>query len=183
MNIATLYRQYGIDAETLAYHESGHAIIAVDLGVNVEWVSIDRQTVAQRGYRGRESFTKTRFRPDPTTCSLQELNPALIKQLHQAAVWIAGGEAAQRRGTGRVLPPGIGDADDAPRFRLVYERLVAVGELEGGDTFAAWKARAWMQAVEHLSRRWEAVERLVAELKRIQTVDGTFLHQLGCGSA
>jgi ATP-dependent Zn protease len=133
-----------------AYHEAGHAVLALALGRPVDWVSIrpDRQ------YLGLCAFRKAVFRPSEDW-------------LEREAIIALGGLAAEARFTGAYCWDGAGRDYDYV-FDLAKSRA-------GNDRQAERLVRRFLSKAEHLLARpghWEAVEKIAAELLRLEQISG-----------
>jgi ATP-dependent Zn protease len=142
------------DAEQLqritAYHEAGHAVLALSLGRPVDWVSIrpDRQ------FLGMCAFRKAVFRPS------EDL-------LEREAIIALGGLAAEARFTGSYCWEGAGRDYDYV-FDLAKSRA-------GSDKAADRLVRRFLAKAEHLLARpghWQAVEKIAEELLRLDEISG-----------
>lgn len=137
-------------AEATAYHEAGHAIVALDLGRPVAFVS----ALPGRHFLGTCAFGKAVFRPSEDWLE-REMLIALA------------GPAAEARHTGVYCWEG-GGRDLACAESFARQRT-------SGDRQAARLLRRMLAKAEHLLARennWEAVERLAAELRRLGEVSG-----------
>jgi len=142
------------DAENLrqitAYHEAGHAVLALALGRPVDWVSIrpDRQ------FLGLCAFRKAIFRPSEDW-------------LEREAIIALGGLAAEARFTGAYCWEGAGRDYDYV-FDLAKSRA-------GNERQAERLVNRFLAKAEHLLARpahWEAVEKFVEELLRMEEISG-----------
>jgi hypothetical protein len=146
--------------EATAYHEAGHAVVALALGRPVERVSIrpDRLRL------GRCEFRKGMFRPSEDW-------------LEREILIALGGIAAEARHTGAYA------WDGAARDRQ-YVRDLAVQR--AGARQAERLERRLLAKAEHLLAQeghWEAVELIAAELLRCGTISGRaarHLFERGC---
>jgi ATP-dependent Zn protease len=142
------------DAENLrqitAYHEAGHAVLALALGRPVDWVSIrpDRQ------FLGLCAFRKAVFRPSEDW-------------LKREAIIALGGLAAEARFTGAYCWEGAGRDYDYV-FELAKSRA-------GNDRQAERLVRRFLSKAEHLLTRpghWDAVEKIAVELLLLEEISG-----------
>jgi ATP-dependent Zn protease len=133
-----------------AYHEAGHAVLALASGRPVDWVSIrpDRQ------FLGLCAFRKAVFRPSEDW-------------LEREAIIALGGLAAEARFAGAYCWEGAGRDYDYV-FDLAKSRA-------GRDKAADRLVRRFLSKAEHLLARpghWEAVEKIAAELLRLEEISG-----------
>lgn len=138
----------GSDAAT-AYHEAGHAVMALVLGRPVACVSVG----ARRESLGTCAFGKAVFRPSEDW-------------LEREALISLAGLAAEARYTGAYA------WDGAARDLVYVEGLAAQ---RAGPRKAARLMRRLLAKAEHLLNRaenWRAVERLAAELLRAGEISG-----------
>jgi ATP-dependent Zn protease len=136
--------------EATAYHEAGHAVMALALGRPVACVS----TLPTREFLGTCEFGKAVFRPSEDWLE-RELLIAL------------GGIAAEAIRTGEYA------WDAASRDRDYAEDLAL--QRAGNPRKAERVLRRALAKAEHLLSRgenWRAVERLAAELLRLGEVSG-----------
>ena len=137
-------------ARPTAYHEAGHAVVALALGRPVHRVTI----LADRAHAGTCAFGKAPFRPSEDW-------------LEREALIALAGLAAEARFTG-VYELDAAAKDRRYVFSLALERT--------GDARKAERLeRRLLAKTEHLLARdeyWRAVERLAAELLRTGTVSG-----------
>ena len=136
--------------EVTAYHEAGHAVAALALGRPVAWVSIR----PDRKYLGLCAFGKGVFRPSEDW-------------VEREAVLSLAGPAAEAGFTGEFdWAAASQDYDYA--FRLARGR--------GGDDKKADRlVKRWLSKADHLLGKgdtWEAVERIAAELLRVEEISG-----------
>lgn len=136
------------DAAT-AYHEAGHAVVALALGRPVQRVSVrpDRELL------GVCQFDKAVFRPSEDWIE-REILIAL------------GGVAAEARHTGNYA------WDEASRDRQFVRRLAVE---RAGERRAERLERRLLAKAEHLladEGRWRAVELIAAELLRRGAISG-----------
>jgi ATP-dependent Zn protease len=135
--------------QATAFHEAGHAVVAMALGQPVHRVSI----VPNQDHLGRCEFGKGRNRP-----SEDWLERQILISL--------GGIAAEARHTGRY-------AWDMATRDARYVRRLAVQR--AGERQADRLQRRLLAKVEHLLAReahWRAVEKIAAELLRCGTISG-----------
>ncbi len=135
--------------EATAYHEAGHAVMALALGRPVHRVSI----LADRERLGRCEFRKGVFRPSEDW-------------LEREALIALGGLAAEARHTGSY-------ARDAADRDLQYVRDLAVQR--AGERQADRLERRLLAKAEHLLAKeghWRAVELIAAELLRRGAISG-----------
>lgn len=133
-----------------AYHEAGHAVMALALGRPVAAVSI----LPDRRFLGICAFGKAVFRPTEDWLE-REILIALA------------GIAAEARHTGEYA------WDAADRDRAYAAELAA--ERAGSDRKAERLLRRLLSKAEHLLGRpenWQAVEQLAAELLRVGEISG-----------
>jgi hypothetical protein len=138
-------------AQATAYHEAGHAVMALALGRPV-----DRVTVRARADRlGTCFFGKAVFRPSEDWLERE----ILIALAGPAAEALHTGEYAWEEG----------ERDRTYAYDLALQRA-------GGSARQAQKLERRMLAkVEHLLAKegnWRAVERLAAELLRVGEISG-----------
>jgi len=136
--------------EATAYHEAGHAVVALELGRPVAYVS----ALPGRLFLGTCAFGKPVFRPSEDWLE-REMLIALA------------GPAAEARHTGVYCWEG-GGRDLAFAESLARERA-------DGDRQAARLLRRMLAKTEHLLHQednWDAVERLAAELRRLGEISG-----------
>ncbi len=136
--------------EATAYHEAGHAVMALALGRPVDCVSIR----ATREHLGICEFRKAVFRPSEDWVE-RELLIALA------------GLAAEARHTGDYCWEAAGrDHDFAQELAL---------QRAGSERKAERLIRRLLSKAEHILNQeanWEAVERLAAELLRRGEISG-----------
>ncbi len=148
------------DVIATAYHEAGHAVIALALGRAVQRVSI----VPGRGWLGRCEFQKGRVRP-----SEDWLESEILISL--------AGAAAEARHTGAYAWEGA-IADLRTVRRLAVQRA--------SERQAERLERRLIAKVEHLLNQaghWRAVELIAVELLRCETISGRAVRHLfdqGC---
>jgi ATP-dependent Zn protease len=135
--------------EATAYHEAGHAVVALVLGRPVQRVSImpDRETA------GQCEFGKSVFRP-----SEDWLEREILISL--------GGIAAEARHTGDYAWDGAARDEQYVR-RLAVQRA--------GERQAARLQRRLLAKAENLLSKaghWQAVERIAAELLQRGEISG-----------
>jgi hypothetical protein len=136
--------------EATAYHEAGHAVMALVLGRPVTCVS----ALPGRGFLGTCAFGKAVFRP-----SEDWLEREILISL--------AGLAAEARRTGEYLWDA-GARDQAYAEGLALQRA-------GGARQAQRLLRRLLAKAEHLLGRednWRLVERLAAELLRLGEISG-----------
>ena len=136
--------------EATAYHEAGHAVMALMLGRPVAWVSIR----PGRGFLGTCHFGKAVFRPSEDW-------------LEREALIALAGPAAEARRTGEYAWDG-GARDQTYAEGLALQRA-------GGARQAQRLMRRLLAKAEHLLARednWRAVERLAVELLRLGEISG-----------
>jgi ATP-dependent Zn protease len=133
-----------------AYHEAGHAIVALALGRPVQRVTI----LADRDHLGTCAFGKAVFRPSEDW-------------LEREALIALAGLAAEARYS------GVYELDAAAKDRRYVLSLAR--ERTGDARKAERLERRLLAKTEHLLAQddyWLAVERLAAELLRAGTVSG-----------
>lgn len=138
-----------------AYHEAGHAVIALALGRRVQRVSI----LPGRGWLGRCEFQKGRLRP-----SEDWLEREILISL--------AGAAAEARHTGAYAWDGA-IADLRTVRRLAVQRA--------SERQAERLERRLLAKVEHLldqAGHWQAVELIAVELLRCETISGRAVRHL-----
>ena len=138
------------DDEATAYHEAGHAVMALALGRPVAGVS----TRAAREHLGLCAFGKAVFRPSEDW-------------LEREALIALAGLAAEARHTGLYEHEAAGKD-------LEYVEELAL-QRAGSARKAQRLVRRLLAKAEHLLAReenWRAVERLAAELLRRGEVSG-----------
>ena len=146
--------------EATAYHEAGHAVVALALSRPVHRVSV----LPGRGLLGECQFGKGVFRPSEDW-------------LEREILIALGGVAAEARRTGAYA------WDGAARDRR-YVRLLAVQR--AGEQRAERLERRLLAKAEHLladEGRWRAVELIAAELMRCGALSGRAARHLfdrGC---
>ena len=133
-----------------AFHEAGHAVAALALGRPVAWASIrpDRQ------YLGMCAFGKGVFRPSEDW-------------VERGAIIALAGPAGEAGFTGEIDWEGARHDHDYA-FELARGR--------GGDDRKANRlVKRWLAKADHLlghDTHWEAVERIAAELLRVEEISG-----------
>ena len=135
--------------ESTAYHEAGHAVVALALGRPVHQVSI----LPNRVHLGACKFRKGEFRPTDDWLE-REMLIALA------------GLAAEARHTGDYAWEG------AARDRQYVHRLAVQ---RAGERQAERLERRLLAKVEHLlaqENHWRAVELIAAELLRLGEISG-----------
>jgi len=149
--------------ETTAYHEAGHAVIALALGRPVAHVSI----LPDRKFLGMCQFQKPVFRPTEDW-------------LEREILIALGGIAAEARHTGNYAWQGA--AHDQRYVRSLVVRRA------GGERQADRLERRMLAKAEHLLSQdgcWRAVELIAAELMRCGSISGRtarHLYDRGCAS-
>ena len=139
-----------IPDEATAYHEAGHAVMALTLGRPVACVSVR----PGREHLGTCAFGKAVFRPSEDW-------------LEREILIAVAGLAAEARRTGRYAWEGAA-RDYAYAEGLARQRA-------GGTRHAERLLRRLLAKAEHLLNRdenWRAIERLAAELLRLGEVSG-----------
>ena len=136
--------------DVTAYHEAGHAVAALVLGRPVSWVSIR----PDRKYLGVCAFAKAVFRPSEDW-------------VEREAVIALAGPAAEAGFTGEL--DWAGAAHD-------YDYAFDLARGRGGDEKRADRlVKRWLAKADHLLGRgdtWDAVERIAAELVRLEEISG-----------
>ena len=135
--------------EATAYHEAGHAVVALALGRPVDQVSI----LPDRERLGVCKFRKGAFRPSEDWVEREMLISL-------------GGIAAEARFTGDYAWDGAG------RDQQYVEKLAIQ---RAGERRAERLQRRLLAKVEHLLAQedlWRAVELVAAELLRLGTISG-----------
>lgn len=136
--------------EITAYHEAGHAVAALVLGRPVAWVSIRPDRV----FLGICKFDKGVFRPSEDW-------------IEREAIISLAGPAAEAGFTGEM--DWAGAARD-------YDYAFELARGRGGETKKADRlVKRWLAKADHLLGRgdtWDAVERIAAELMRLDEVSG-----------
>jgi ATP-dependent Zn protease len=146
--------------ESTAYHEAGHAVVALILGRPVHHVSI----LANREVLGVCKFQKGTLRPSEDW-------------LEREVLIALGGMAAEARFTGDY------NLDGAGRDRQYVRRLAIQ---RAGERQAERLERRLLAKAEHLladEGHWRAVELIVAELLRLGAISGRAARHLfdrGC---
>jgi hypothetical protein len=136
--------------ETTAYHEAGHAVMALALGRPVACVSVR----PDHRYLGTCEFSKAVFRPSEDW-------------LEREALIALAGAAAEARHAGDY-------AWGAAAKDLAYVEDLA-RQRAGGERQAQRLLRRLLAKAEHLLAReenWRAVERVAAELLRVGEISG-----------
>ena len=136
--------------EVTAYHEAGHAVLALALGRPVDWVSVR----PDREFLGTCAFRKPVFRPSEDW-------------LEREAVIALGGIAAEARFTGDYCW-GAAAKDYDYVFDLAKSRA-------GNDRQADRLVKRFLAKAENLlfqEAHWRAVERIAAELLRLGEISG-----------
>lgn len=143
-----------------AYHEAGHAVVALALGRPVEQVTI----VPDRAYLGLCEFGKAAFRPSEDW-------------LEREILIALGGLAAEARFTGDY-------AWDAAHHDCQYVRRLA--EERAGERRAERLERRLLAKAEHLladEGHWRAVELIAEALLKTRVISGRtarHLFERGC---
>jgi ATP-dependent Zn protease len=137
-------------SEATAYHEAGHAVVALALGRPVQRVSI----LPDRERLGSCAFGKAVFRPSEDWLEREALIAlsGLAAEARFTGVYAFDGAARDRRYVAELALQRAGDARKAERLE---RRLLA--------------------KVEHLLSQeeiWRAVERIAAELLRSGAISG-----------
>ncbi len=146
--------------EATAYHEAGHAVVALILGRPVHHVSV----LPNEQFLGQCRFGKGVFRPSEDW-------------LEREILIALGGMAAEARHTGDYNWAG------ADRDRQLVRRLATQ---RAGERQAERLERRMLAKVEHLLAQeghWRAVELIVAELLRCGAISGRaarHLFERGC---
>lgn len=146
--------------ETTAYHEAGHAVIALALGRPVQGVSV----LPDREHLGYCEFRKSVFRPSEDW-------------LEREILIALGGIAAEARFTGDYAWEG------AARDRQYVRRLAI---RRAGERQAERLERRLLAKAEHLLAKegyWRAVELIAVELLRRGAISGRaarHLYDRGC---
>ncbi len=138
------------DSQITAYHEAGHAVVALALGRAIQRVSI---------------------LPNETRLGACEIKKGAVKpsddDLETAMLVFLGGLAAEARFTGRYGWGGA--AQDLQQVRAMC--LSRAGNEKRADRLA----RRMLDKVEHLLEQpalWTATERIAAELLKATTISG-----------
>jgi hypothetical protein len=137
-------------SEATAYHEAGHAVMALALGRPVAFVSV-RPT---REFQGTCEFGKAVFRPSEDW-------------LEREVLIALAGLAAEARHTGDYAWDGA-----ARDYRYAEELAL---QRAGRPRQAERLLRRWLNKAEHViaqAPHWEAVEQIVAELLRLGEISG-----------
>lgn len=138
-----------------AYHEAGHAVVALALGRAVQRVSI----LPGRGWLGRCEFQKGRVQPS-------------VDWLEREILISLAGAAAEARHTGAYAWDGA-IADLRAVRRLAVQRA--------SERQAERLERRLLAKVEHLldqAGHWQAVELIATELLRCETISGRAVRHL-----
>ncbi len=139
----------GLRDESTAYHEAGHAVIALALGRSIQRVSI----LPGRKWRGRCEIQKARTRP-----SEDGLEREILISL--------AGLAAEARHTGQY------DCKGAVQDLRTVRRLAVQ---RAGERQANRLQRRLLAKVERLLDQegyWRAVQLIAAELQHCETISG-----------
>jgi ATP-dependent Zn protease len=148
--------------EATAYHEAGHAVVALALGRDVQRVSV----LPKQEELGRCEFQKGRVRPSEDW-------------LEREILIALGGIAAEAQHTGNYA------WDAAARDQQCVRRLAVQ---RAGERHAERLERRLLAKAEHLLNReghWRAVELIAAELLRCGTISGRaarHLFEQGCAA-
>ena len=146
--------------QATAYHEAGHAVVALALGRPIQRVSI----LPDREHLGVCEFRKGTFRPSEDS-------------LEREILIALGGIAAEARHTGNYA------WDGAARDQQYVRRL---SEQRAGERRAERLERRMLAKAEHLladEGHWKAVELIAAELIRCGSISGRtarHLFEQGC---
>jgi ATP-dependent Zn protease len=135
--------------ETTAYHEAGHAVLALVLGRPVQEVSI----LPERDFLGACKFGKPAFRPTEDW-------------LEREILIALGGIAAEARFTGHYAWEGAA-RDGQYVHKLAVHRA--------GERKAERLQKRMLAKAEHLLAKedcWKAVELIAAELLRCGSISG-----------
>jgi hypothetical protein len=136
--------------EVTAYHEAGHAVAALALGRPVAWVSVR----PDRKFLGVCAFGKGVFRPSEDW-------------VEREAIIALAGPSAEAGFTGEL--DWAGAAHD-------HEYAFGLARGRGGDDRRADRlVKRWFAKADHLLGRddaWAAVERIAAELVRVEEISG-----------
>jgi ATP-dependent Zn protease len=145
-----------VPAEATAYHEAGHAVVALALGRPVQRVTI----LADREHLGTCAFGKAVFRPSEDWLEREALIAlaGLAAEARFTGVYQFDGAAKDRR---YVLELALQRTGDARKAERLERRLLAKTE--------------HLLAQEEI---WGAVTRLAAELLRAGTVSGRTVRHL-----
>lgn len=135
--------------ETTAYHEAGHAVVALALDRPVHRVSV----LPNRERLGQCEFGKGRFRPS---------EDALEREILIALA----GFAAEARHTGNY------GRDEANRDLLFVRRLVLQRKTERAAPRYEERMLAKVEAMLGDDATWRAVELIAAELLKLGVISG-----------
>lgn len=141
--------------EATAYHEAGHAVIALALGRSVQRVSI----LPGRGWLGRCEFQKGRVRPTEDW-------------LEREILISLAGAAAEARHTGAYAWDGA--VTDLRTVRRLAVKRASERQAERLE-------RRLLAKVEHLldqAGHWQAVQLIATELLRCETISGRAVRHL-----
>lgn len=133
-----------------AYHEAGHAVAAMVLGRPVAWVSVR----PDRKFLGVCAFGKGVFRPSEDW-------------VEREAVIALAGPAAEAGLTGEM---------DWAAAAHDYDYAFGLARGRGGDDRKADRlVKRWLAKADHLLGRgdtWSVVEKIAAELLRLEEISG-----------
>lgn len=139
-----------------AYHEAGHAVVALALGRPIERISIvPGKTHAGLASLGRCHIQKGRFRPTKDW-------------LEDEILILFAGMAAEAQVTGDYCTAGA-------RQDLLAVRRFVESRTGGGERQVARLERRLLDKTEHLladEANWKAVEAIVGQLLEHQTISG-----------
>jgi Peptidase family M41 len=141
--------------ETTAYHEAGHAVIALALDRPVHRVSV----LPNRERLGQCEFVKGRFKPS---------EDALEREILIALA----GFAAEARHT------GIYGREEANRDLLFVRRLVLQRKSERAARRYEERMLAKVEALLGDDATWKAVELIAAELLKLGVISGRAVRHL-----
>lgn len=148
----------------VAYHEAGHAVLMMALGVELESASI----IPDERSAGRVEVPRggSVFKLDDSESPAVEL--ARLDQVE--ILWAMAGPVAQGIVGFSDTPTG----DDALSIDAAAHRA----ELLLGNYTASWVNRLRQETEAYLRRNWSAVERIAAALLQDGEVDGSRLREL-----